>query len=138
MAVVLDTHAAIWYLSGSQELSQAARLAIETAENDGDDVFLSAISLVEIVYLTERGRLPSAALDRLREALKDPVRGLVVAPLDAAVADAVRKIPRDIVPDMPDRIIAATAARFSADLVTRDRRLHAAGTLQVAGLRIVW
>ncbi len=138
MAVVLDTHAVIWYLSGSDELSTVARLVIQTAERNGDDVFISAISLVEIVYLTERGRLPSAALNRLAEALKDPARSLVVAPLDTAVAEALRTIPRDIVPDMPDRIIAATAVRLNAELVTRDRRLHAAGILRTAGIRVVW
>ena len=138
MAVVLDTHAVIWYLSGSKELSPTARLIIQTAERNGDDIFISAISLVEIVYLVERGRLPSAALDRLGEALKDSTRSLAVAPLDTAIAEAMKTIPRDIVPDMPDRIIAATAARLDAELVTRDSRLHAAGALRTAGLRIVW
>jgi PIN domain nuclease of toxin-antitoxin system len=32
MALVLDTHAAIWYLSGSSELSTAARTAIANEE----------------------------------------------------------------------------------------------------------
>jgi predicted nucleic acid-binding protein len=58
--------------------------------------------------------------------------------LDTAVAEAVRTIPRDIVPDMPDRIIAATAVRLNAELVTRDRRLHSAGALRTAGIHIVW
>lgn len=138
MAVILDTHAVIWYLSGSKELSPTALLIIETAQRNGDDILISAISLVEIVYLAERGRLPAAALDRLEDALKDPARSLAVAPLDASVAEAVRKIPRDIVPDMPDRIIAATAARLDAELVTRDHRLHSAGAVRTAGLRIVW
>ena len=138
MALVLDTHAVIWYLSGSEELSLTARLVIETAERNGDDVFISAISLVEIVYLTERRRLPEAALDRLRDALNESGRSLVVAPLDTAVAEAIGKVPRDIVPDMPDRIIAATAACLDAELVTRDRRLHTAGTLRTSGIRIVW
>jgi predicted nucleic acid-binding protein len=51
---------------------------------------------------------------------------MAVAPLDAAVAQAVQKISRVVVPDMPDRIIAATALHLNAELVTRDRRLHSA------------
>jgi predicted nucleic acid-binding protein len=51
---------------------------------------------------------------------------MVVAPLDAAVAQAVQKISRDAVPDMPDRIIAATALHLNAELVTRDQRLQTA------------
>jgi PIN domain nuclease of toxin-antitoxin system len=65
MALVPDTHAVIWYLSGSEELSSIARVVIETAERNGDDVFISAISLVEIIYLAERGSLPFRAMDRL-------------------------------------------------------------------------
>lgn len=138
MALVLDTHAAIWYLSGSSELSLTARAAIETEERNGGNVFISAISLVEVIYLAEKGRLPLLALQRLQVALEDPAGSMVVAPLDAAVAEAVQKIPRETVPDMPDRIIAATAAHLDAELVTRDRRLHMAGILQSAGIRIVW
>jgi len=138
MALLLDTHAVIWYLSGSKELSPTAQAIIGTAERNGEDVFISAISLVGIVYLAERGRLPSAALDRLEGVLKDSTQSLVVAPLDATVAKAVQKIPRKIVPDMPDRIIAATAACLNAELVTRDRRLHHAGALRTSGVRIVW
>jgi predicted nucleic acid-binding protein len=51
---------------------------------------------------------------------------MVVTPLDASVARAVQRISRVAVPDMPDRIIAATALHLNAELVTRDRRLQAA------------
>ncbi len=126
MALVLDTHALIWYLSGSKELSQDARTMIATEEKNGASIFVSAISLVEVVYLAERGRLPSAALRSLEDALADSSGSLVVTPLDAGVARAVQGISRVAVPDMPDRIIAATAVQLDAELVTRDRRLQAA------------
>jgi PIN domain nuclease of toxin-antitoxin system len=54
--VVLDTHAVIWFFSGSEELSSTASVVIAAAERNGDDVFISAISLVEIIYLAERSR----------------------------------------------------------------------------------
>jgi len=133
MAVVLDTHAVIWYLSDSKQLSPTARLIITTEEKNGESIFVSAISLVEVIYLSERGRLPLTALQSLENALGDPMGSTVIAPLDAAVAKAVQKISRISVPDMPDRIIAATAVHLNADLVTRDRRLHAA-----LGNRSVW
>ena len=126
MALVLDTHAVIWYLSGSKELSGIARTVIATEEENGASIFVSAISLVEVVYLAERGRLPSAALRSLEDALADSSGSLVVTPLDAGVARAVQGISRVAVPDMPDRIIAATAVHLDAELVTRDRRLQAA------------
>lgn len=127
MSAVLDTHTALWYLENSNELSAVARTTIEEAVRDARDVHVSAISLVETVYLVERGRLPLNALERLRSALTDPNSGLFIAPVDAGVVDALPKIPRDVVPDMPDRIIAATALHLGVPLVTRDRRLRAAG-----------
>jgi PIN domain nuclease of toxin-antitoxin system len=108
-ALVVDTHAAVWYLQNSNRLSPAAQKAMDDAANVGDLVYVCSISLVEIVYLVEKGRLPVVVIDRLTAALSAPDAGFVIAPLDETTALAVRRISRDIVPDMPDRIIAATA-----------------------------
>jgi PIN domain nuclease of toxin-antitoxin system len=71
--------------------------------------------------------VPPEALQMLEVALIDEASGMVVVPLDTAVAETLHKIPRSAVPEMPDRIIAATAAYLQAPLVTRDRRLRSAG-----------
>lgn len=132
MSAVLDTHAVLWYLANSKDLSSVARTTVEEAIRAARDVYVSAISLVETVYLAERGRVPMAALQRLRSALDDPASGLIVAPVNADVADALLRIPRDLVPDMPDRIIAATALQLGVPLVTRDQRIHS------AGIKAIW
>lgn len=132
MSAVLDTHTVLWYLENSKELSTIARATIEEAIRDARDIRVSAISIIETVYLVERRRLPQTALERLRSALGDPNSGLLIAPVNAGVADAIPNIPRHVVPDMPDRIIAATALHFNLPLVTRDRRL------QAAGLKTIW
>jgi PIN domain nuclease of toxin-antitoxin system len=132
MSAVLDTHTVLWYLENSKELSTIARATIEEAIRDARDIRVSAISIIETVYLVERRRLPQTALERLRSALGDPNSGLLIAPVNAGVADAIPNIPRDVVPDMPDRIIAATALHLGLPLITRDRRL------QDAGLKTIW
>ena len=132
MAVVLDTHAAIWYFSNSNQLSATALSAIEGAATSAEDIFLSAISLVEVIYLAEKGKLPVDAVKRLDDALSREDSSVVVVPLDAAVAATLTKIPRSAVPDMPDRIIAATAVHLGLPLVTRDRRI------QLAGINTIW
>ena len=123
MAAVLDTHAAIWYLRPSKELSPTALQAIRRAIGSGRPIYVSAISFVETIFLVEKGRLPLEALQRLEAGLKDSASGLIVAPVDAAVADAVYRAPRAVVPDMPDRIIAATALHLGLLLITRDQRI---------------
>ncbi len=132
MAAVLDTHAALWYLLDSEKLSRAALLAIEKAERSGDPVYVSAISLVETVYLIERGRIPANALSLLLRQSKDKQSALRVVPLDSDIAEAVERVSRSAVPDMPDRIIAATALHLNLPLVTRDQRI------QSAGIQTIW
>jgi PIN domain nuclease of toxin-antitoxin system len=132
MPAVLDTHAAIWYLLDTKNLSQAVFSLIDTAAASGVPTYISAVSLVEVVYLVERGRIASDAFDRFDRELGQNNPAFKIFPLDYNVARAMREIPRHVVPDMPDRIIAATALHLNLPLVTRDHRL------QAAGIQIIW
>lgn len=82
---------------------------------------------MEVVYLVEKGKLPALVLDRLTSALSEPDSGFVIASLDLPVVLALSQISRDLVPDMPDRIIAATALHLGLPLVTRDPEISKTG-----------
>jgi PIN domain nuclease of toxin-antitoxin system len=124
-SAVIDTHAAIWYLNADLRLSDRARRFIDEAGRRGMPVLISSISLVEVVYLCEKGRIPPDSLARLEEALRIQDSVLRVADLTMAVALAVGRVIRHEVPDMPDRIIAATALYFSVPVISRDKRIRA-------------
>ena len=126
-AVVTDTHTIIWYLLGSTRLSANALSALDASTAAGEMIYLASISVVEVLYLVEKGRLPDVAFERLNSILSDSDSGIVVVPLELAVVLAMREIPRDVVPEMPDRIIAATAHYLSLPLVTCDLKIQAAG-----------
>jgi PIN domain nuclease of toxin-antitoxin system len=72
IAGVADTHAGLWYLFGDPHLSPAAKLAIETAARSRQKIAVSAITLAEIVYLVEKGRIRASAYDDLQDALRNP------------------------------------------------------------------
>ncbi|WP_242048406.1 MULTISPECIES: hypothetical protein [Nostocaceae] len=55
--LVTDTHALIWYLEDSQNLSNAANEAFERCDRGEISIYIPTICLVEIVYLQEKGRI---------------------------------------------------------------------------------
>lgn len=123
---VLDTHAAVWYFSDCRFLSKVAQESLDEAWNAGHPLYLSTISVVEMIYLVEKRRLPSEAVDRLLRLLESPA-GLLPAALEVDIVKKLRDIPRDLVPDMPDRIIAATAFHLRLPLVTCDKSIQSSG-----------
>jgi PIN domain nuclease of toxin-antitoxin system len=132
IAGVADTHAALWYLLKNPRLSGTARRFMDDAAVAGHDIVLSPISLAEIVYLVEKGRLPAPAYDELRKALSDPEFVLEDAPFTGEIVETMRQVPREDIPDMPDRIVAATALYFSVPVISRDGRIRA------SNMQTVW
>ncbi|RMF34090.1 MAG: PIN domain-containing protein, partial [Chloroflexi bacterium] len=125
--MVTDTHALIWYLTDDPRLGPAASLAFDACDRRECIVYVPTICLVEILYLQEKGRIPATLKDLFDAALQRGNTGLAIADLTAAVATAVARVPRDQVPDMPDRIIAATALHLGVPLISRDRKIRLAG-----------
>jgi len=122
-----DTHGLIWYLEDDARLGAAASEAFDQCDAGEIRIHIPSISLVEIVYLEEKGKIPSDLKDRLETELKKGTTGLVVAPLDAAVATAVARVSRASVPDLPDRVIAETALRLGPALISRDHKIILSG-----------
>lgn len=125
IAGVADTHAALWHLFDDARLSAPAGDFIDKAAAARQRIAVSSISLAEVVYLIEKNRLPASAYDDLKLALADPEHVLKEAPFTVEIVDALRQVPRVAVPDMPDRIVAATAVYFSVPVISRDGRIRA-------------
>jgi PIN domain nuclease of toxin-antitoxin system len=126
-SVVADTHAVIWYLLEPHRLPAKALEAIEGALSEGSPVLVSCISGVEAVYLVEKGKLSQAGYDTVAGALSDETGGLQWVPVDRDVVEAMWRVPRSVVSDLPDRIIAATAIHLELPLVTRDSDIKRLG-----------
>jgi len=125
--VVADTHTLIWALFDPSRLSVAATAALASAETARLPVYISSVSIVELRYLVEKGKFTAADYDALLNVLRDPETAPTVVALDIEIADGLKQIARTDVPDMPDRIIAATARYLGLPLVTCDRQIQASG-----------
>jgi PIN domain nuclease of toxin-antitoxin system len=122
---VADTHSALWHLFDDARLSAAAGDFIDKAAAARHRIAVSSISLAEVVYLIEKNRLPRSAYDDLKVALADPNHVLKEAPFTVEIVDALLQVPRIDVPDMPDRIVAATALYLGVPVISRDGRIRA-------------
>jgi PIN domain nuclease of toxin-antitoxin system len=112
--LLLDTHAAIWFLEGNPELRQGARDAIETA----DRVYVSSATIWEMAVKVARGRLeaPRDFPDRLLEL------GMLQLALEwehARVAGGLPLHHRDPF----DRMLVAQAIVERLTIVTRDQAM---------------
>ncbi len=129
-SLVVDTHVLLWHFLNPSELSPNASRALRQADVAGN-ILISTISIVEIRYLVEKGKFTSFALDTILETIDDPTTALTLVSVDRDIAAAIHKIPRSVVPDMPDRIIAATAVHLGLPLVTCDEKIQASGIATV-------
>ena len=125
IAGVADTHAALWYLLKNPSLSATARRFMDDAAAAGHDIVVSPVSLAEIVYLVEKNRLSASAYSDLKNALSDPEYVIEEAPFNGEIVGAMLMAPRADVPDMPDRIVAATGMYFRVPVISRDGRIRA-------------
>lgn len=133
-SVVSDTHALLWYLSNSSNLSAAALNAFDQAETNGFLIYVPAIVIVELRYLVDKGRsILESDLRLVINTLNNPNSALTFAPLNQATAEDVERIPRSVVPEMPDRLIAATAFNLNLPLVSKDSEI---GNLN--NVTVVW
>ena len=125
ITAVADTHGFLWYCYDDRRLSSTVRSFIQAQRRSGNEVGVSSITLVEILYLSEKGRIPSDAFNDVMNFLERSDASFVEITFNRAVARSMEKIHRNDVPDMPDRIIAATALHLGVPLISRDGRIRA-------------
>lgn len=116
--VVLDTHAALWWVGAPKHLGRKAAAHVQTADRLG----IPSIVFWEIALLVRKGRIDLGVTpDRWMESVCKIPR---VQPLPLLPEIAVRADSLDMHADPADRFIVATALYHAAPLLTKDRLLR--------------
>ncbi len=115
--LIVDTHAALWFLKGDRRLSRAARALIE---DDDVERRLSAVSVWEVAVKRGLGKL-AAPSDFHEQMYRQGLRGLPVADVHGARVADLPLHHRDPF----DRLLVAQALVEGMSIVSIDPRLRA-------------
>ena len=112
---LLDTHAMLWYLRDSPELSASAHSLIDNAEF----VAVSIASFWEIAIKQSIGKMQFCmTIPELESLCLD--RDIQVLPIQSVVLEQIKSLPK-IHGDPFDRLIIAQAQIGKMTIITRDR-----------------
>jgi PIN domain nuclease of toxin-antitoxin system len=119
--LLLDTHVLVRWLVESKKLSKEQFRVLEAAVRRSEPVAISAISLLEIAILVDKGDLKlKGGLDRFLDAVQaNPVFRLL--PLTYEIASDLAML--GSLRDPADRTITATARVHRLSLVTSNTRI---------------
>jgi PIN domain nuclease of toxin-antitoxin system len=116
LRLLLDTHALIWWVAGSEALSAAARDAVADTANE---VFVSAASAWEIATKHRLGKLPGAGPLALDMAAVIGGQGFGELAITIADGQAAGRLPGPH-RDPFDRMLIAQALRGAFILVSNE------------------
>lgn len=116
--ILIDTHVWVWWVDGSERLTQIINGFFKRTRRPG--IGVSAISCWEVAKLVEQKRLAFAhpIIEWLETALAYP--GVQLIPLTPQIAAESTQLPGDFHKDPADQILVATARVLGCPLVTAD------------------
>lgn len=122
--VVLDTHVLLWWVSDSDQLSVAAKKAIEKTISMGSEVIVSTISAWEVSMLINKKRLVLSMDVESWFAEVSQIDGVRFLPVDDEIGIKSTVLPGNFHKDPADRMIVATARKLAVPLVTAEDKIR--------------
>lgn len=125
MPFVTDTHSLLWHMTDDPRLSLRVKNIF-----DKDYVVIPCIVFFELLYLLEKKKIVGDFDGFL--SMVSASENYRVEPLCLPVIEKSRRIPREVITDPWDRLIAATSMHLQLPLITRDAKL------KKIGVNVVW
>lgn len=107
-------------------MGQGAARILREADAGIEHIYISAITLMEVLYLAEAGRIDVPLAELV--AMLAQSRNYELVPVDADIV--LSAIPVDDVPELHDRILVATAVHLGVPILTGDRVITASRHVQ--------
>jgi PIN domain nuclease of toxin-antitoxin system len=126
--ILLDTHILIWLAGEPDKMSKRAKEAIRAARTQ-DGLAIAAITLVELAWLAENGRVETKL--SVESFVRQCASKMTVLPITPEIAARTVSLPDPYPEDPQDRLIGATALVEGIQLVTHDRLIKKSGMVPV-------
>jgi len=121
-----DTVTLVRHLSDTGKVGSSARSIMDAADRNKHTIFVSVVSLVEILYLSEKKRIP-INLDQAIDALSSRSNYEIVE-LDVPIMKEAKRV-RGL--ELHDRLIVSTARFLGVPMITSDKQIKDSGLVEV-------
>ena len=125
MDYLADTVTIIRHFSGTGRIGRKARTILEGVEEGDHHLFLSTVSLVEILYLSEKKRI----MINLGESL-DIIGDSANYSIVDLTTEIVKFAENINFPEIFDRLIISTARYLGVPILTSDRAIRSSGFVE--------
>jgi len=125
MDYLADTVTVIRHFSGTGRIGRKARTILEGVEDGDHHLFLSTVSLVEILYLSEKKRVMinfGESLDIIGDSANYSIVDLTT--------EIVKFAENIDFPEIFDRLIISTAQYLGVPILTSDRGIRSSGFVE--------
>ncbi|HBE02526.1 MAG TPA: hypothetical protein DC049_08625 [Spirochaetia bacterium] len=116
MEYIADTVTVIRHLSDSGEIGKHAKQILEDTDKGKSIIYISAITLAEVLYLSEKNRIKIDLQD-----IKKKIIGSNNYRIIDLTFDIVEEAKSVKLNELHDRLIVATAKHFNLPILTSDK-----------------
>lgn len=116
MQYLADTVAIVRHFAKTGKIGKAAKQILQEADKGENTIFISIISIVEVLYLSERNKIP-INFEELRDKIL-PLDNYKIVDLDFDIVETAKTI-KGL--ELHDRLIVSTSLFLNTPLLTSDQ-----------------